>query len=1110
MNTRKWMCVILVMAGVVGMAQAQTTNTWANDNLTATTTPTSLNWFNPTQANWTGGTPVSGNVNTIQFFKDTTTRVANTVAATQASVLDYGSAFELGTLTLLGLASSINGATLIMNLSGDALNFSAATGTVNVNALDSSPRTITYNVANNIQLGTASSASTLTLTGNGTSAFNFSGNFTELQTGGGSKLIKGGSSTATISGAITVSGGLEVNGGSLSLTSASNAITGGIALSGSILNCSYASTIDGNNISASGASTLNGSFSLTNATITLNSGANLTFGSNGGSMTISTPVTGDGAISINRVSSSGHTQVLSSTANTFTGTVSFTGGATLSLSINSLADSASLGAGNIRFAVNAGTSAQTFALGSGAIAPLILNNRRIELVAGSAATYSIANNSSQAFTINTDLLVGVNTGSPVLTLGGTGTGLSSFNGKIDNGSAPSLGLTKSGSGTWVLGHTNNTYTGSTKFGGTLIINTLKDYGVASSVGAAASGDIVFDKNLTSILIYVGSGDTANRTIRHEADVSNRNNGSGLYNNGTGALIFSGSVFNTPFVASGNGGRTTTFTLGGSFTGSANEIRGVIQNNDSTSLIAITKSGIGTWILKGDNTFTGATTISGGGTLVLDYTTNSGRKLSNTPATFTLGGGTLVLKGGSYTEVASGTTLSANTGSSISRDGGTSKISLGALTLNLASLSISETNLATTTTLNATGLSNASSILPFGRVTVGPHFGANDGSGNIVPYADYATATTAGGSATTWVNQLTGGGTMAATLSSYALRIVNGGNSDVLDLSDKNLSLFNNSTLLYAGGFDNNYTINGSGFITSASTDQPLIINTYAGTILTVNARIVGRNGNPTGIVKAGDGTLVVGGANDGNISNGICYIQRGVLRLANSAGLGQTTAGTVVQGGAALELTNNITVGAEALTLNGAGISNGGALRNVSGDNTWGGVITLGGDGSRINSESGTLTLTTNIIMTAAQTITFGGAGNITVFSSLFNAIGSVIKDGAGTLGLVISDTTTSKSLNSLVLNGGALELKFTVAPSASLPALNISSLTVSGSSTIKLSATPGLFTSGITYPLLTVTGTVSGTLPNIELTGITGTPKWVGNTLYLVPPPSGTLIFMK
>jgi len=52
-------------------------------------------------------------------------------------------------------------------------------------------------------------------------------------------------------------------------------------------------------------------------------------------------------------------------------------------------------------------------------------------------------------------------------------------------------------------------------------------------------------------------------------------------------------------------------------------------------------------------------------------------------------------------------------------------------------------------------------------------------------------------------------------------------------------------------------------------------------------------------------------------------------------------------------------VGAEALTLRGTGISGGGALRSVSGTNSWAGAITLGVAPVRINSDDtlGSLTL---------------------------------------------------------------------------------------------------------------------------------------------------------
>jgi len=102
-------------------------------------------------------------------------------------------------------------------------------------------------------------------------------------------------------------------------------------------------------------------------------------------------------------------------------------------------------------------------------------------------------------------------------------------------------------------------------------------------------------------------------------------------------------------------------------------------------------------------------------------------------------------------------------------------------------------------------------------------------------------------------------------------------------------------------------------------------------------------------------------------------------------------------------------------------------------------------------------------------------------------------------------------SFDDLAINDGILEIKFAVAPSASVPALSIlGDLTLGGSATIRLSATPGLFTSGVTYPLLTVTGTVPGTTPNLELNGVSGSLGWVGNTLALLPVPAGTVIIIK
>jgi len=73
-----------------------------------------------------------------------------------------------------------------------------------------------------------------------------------------------------------------------------------------------------------------------------------------------------------------------------------------------------------------------------------------------------------------------------------------------------------------------------------------------------------------------------------------------------------------------------------------------------------------------------------------------------------------------------------------------------------------------------------------------------------------------------------------------------------------------------------------------------------------------------------------------------------------------------------------IAVGAEALTLNGTGIANDGAVRNISGVNSYARAITLG-SAVRINSDADMLTL--RAIAGAAQNLTLGSAGGITNYA---------------------------------------------------------------------------------------------------------------------------------
>jgi len=155
------------------------------------------------------------------------------------------------------------------------------------------------------------------------------------------------------------------------------------------------------------------------------------------------------------------------------------------------------------------------------------------------------------------------------------------------------------------------------------------------------------------------------------------------------------------------------------------------------------------------------------------------------------------------------------------------------------------------------------------------------------------------------------------------------------------------------------------------------------------------------VFVGGDSGSIVIMDDSNTYTGGTTVNSNATVRLANNNGL--STNGTVtVSAGARLQMSNGITV-SRALVLNGDGISASGSLQNVSGDNTWTGVIT-NNSGARINSDAGSLTLSGNISNAASQTLYFGGSGNTavngTVIGSLTTGNGAIYKDGTGNLTL--------------------------------------------------------------------------------------------------------------
>jgi autotransporter-associated beta strand protein len=176
---------------------------------------------------------------------------------------------------------------------------------------------------------------------------------------------------------------------------------------------------------------------------------------------------------------------------------------------------------------------------------------------------------------------------------------------------------------------------------------------------------------------------------------------------------------------------------------------------------------------------------------------------------------------------------------------------------------------------------------------------------------------------------------------------------------------------------------------------------------TVSAVLAGTNG----VNKTTSNTLTLTGA---NTYDGATAITAGNLTISNNTALGSTVGGTTIASGASLNLQGDITVGAEVLTHNGG---SSGFLRNVSGNNTWNGNIAVGSASSRIQSDSGLLTIGGNI--TQANNAIFQGAGNISITGVISGS--NFVMGGAmsGTLFLSGNNTYTG----STNVNAGTLSV---------------------------------------------------------------------------------------
>lgn len=362
--------------------------------------------------------------------------------------------------------------------------------------------------------------------------------------------------------------------------------------------------------------------------------------------------------------------------NSFSGEVRINNG---SISANSIADvgsASALGAGNLIVVGNGGVtrtlrfenlaadqeSNRQFQIGGEATdgtGGLILTNDDTD----STLTFDNAVFNVQDTTANTRSIQ----------LSTNNVGANTISGVIQDNDGGAIELSKTGTGRWVLGE-SNTFTGGVQIlAGTLQVGRLANYGVASSLGAASSGVIQIGSNNVSTplptLLYVGDGDSSDRQFQIGGGTATTHNGNaGMINDGTGALTFTAGTFNVAQTDAANTG-TRVLILAGSYTGSSNEIQGVIQNNGNASdaLVGVTKTGAASWILSGPNTYTGATSVDEGTLTIANSSTTSGTTLSGT-GTLNLNhagslgpNGDLTLTGGTLDTTGAGDLVLTTTG-----------------------------------------------------------------------------------------------------------------------------------------------------------------------------------------------------------------------------------------------------------------------------------------------------------------------------------------------------------------------------------------------------------------------------------------------------------------
>ena len=540
-----------------------------------------------------------------------------------------------------------------------------------------------------------------------------------------------------------------------------------------------------------------------------------------------------------------------------------------------------------------------------------------------------------------------------------------FSGVISNVAGGNAGIVKNSNGTLVLSG-NNSYNGGNTINAGVVsmqhVNALGNTTGTTTVASGAALEVI--GGLTTAaekLTLNGTGISIGGALR---SISGNNTYAGEITLGAASRINSDTGTLTLNHATAiNDTQDLTFGGAGDIT---------VDTALQTGTGSVTKDGIGTLIFNGTNTYTGTTTVSAG-TLQAGSTSAFG-SLSAVTVT-----GTLKLDGNSNTigSLAGAGTVENDNASAATLTAGDddSSTTFSGLMQNGAAGGTFKLIKSGTGTMTITGANTHT-----GGTTIS--------QGNVT-----ITNNEALGTGTVGLQSLTGGNTPTLEFG-----------ADALDLSENILvqNSSGNKTIKLDLAGTNTGTHSGQIDIRRSAAGE-FDIDVGADDTFNVTGSVYTGAGGGAGITKLGTGTLNISGNNS---YSGTTAVSAGVLNIQHANALGNTGGVTTVASGAALQIQGDITTAAEALTLSGTGISTDGALRNISGTNTYAGAITLGAD-TQINSDAGTLTLNHATAINESFNLTFDGAGDTTVSTAIQTGAKKLIKKGAGTLTLSATNTYT-------------------------------------------------------------------------------------------------------